>query len=91
MTTGKQLAGLLLLTSALTCPGIAFAQGSVGENQAGTPAPEGGDPQDALDQAEGVEGQAEAPVDEADVSIPGGAIIVTGRVNRDPARSSPRF
>jgi TonB-dependent receptor len=68
MTTGKRLAGLLLLTTALSMPGIAFAQ-DVQEDEAPT-VPE------------------DEQYDEPEVSIPGGSIIVTGRINRDPERSS---
>lgn len=75
MTTGKQLAGLLLLTTALTVPGAAFAQ----DNPATTP---GAQPQDTdpVDPAEEME--------DPEVSIPGGSIIVTGRINRNPERNS---
>lgn len=76
MKTGKQLAGLLLLTTALTFPGAVFAQD---DNAAGA---------DILDEVEGTadpEEEAEAP----DISIPGGdTIIVTGRRNLDPTRAS---
>ncbi|MEM1051117.1 MAG: TonB-dependent receptor [Pseudomonadota bacterium] len=75
MSTGKRIAGLLLLTSSLTFPSLAYAQDA-------DPASE-----DALDQ--GVERVEEAPeADEPDISVPGGGIIVTGRRNRDPVRSS---
>lgn len=72
MTTGKQLAGLLLLTTALTVPGVALAQ----DDPAEAPASQ---PQDS-DPEEGDE--------EPEVSIPGGSIIVTGRINRNPERNS---
>ncbi len=72
MTTGKQLAGLLLLTTALTVPGVALAQ----DDPAETPVsqPQDTDPEDEYEDPE--------------VSIPGGSIIVTGRINRNPERNS---
>ena len=76
MSTGKRLAGLLLLTTSLTLPSVLHAQDA---------------PQDETGvEAEPVEGEAppEEELQESDVSIPGGGIIVTGRRNRDPARSS---
>ena len=81
MSTGKQLAGLLLLTTALTFPGAALAQGTVGTPDTGaegTPP----DPQSEQDTA-GAE-------EEAEISIPGGGgeIIVTGRRMQDVTRSS---
>lgn len=81
MSTGKQLAGLLLLTTALTFPGAALAQGTVGTPETGaegTPP----DPQNEQDAA-GAE-------QEAEISIPGGGgeIIVTGRRRQDVTRSS---
>lgn len=81
MSTGKQLAGLLLLTTALTFPGAAFAQGTVGTPETGAEgAPS--DPQDEQDTASSEQ--------EAEISIPGGGgeIIVTGRRRQDVTRSS---
>ena len=89
MSIGKQLAGWLLLTTALTTPGAVFAQD------------QGQPDEDTVEQA-AVE-QAESPIDESvtdeeayqdegpDVSIPGGGniITVTGRRGpRDITRSS---
>jgi len=95
MTTGKQLAGLLLLTTALTFPGAAFAQGTTGDANAGipagTPTPEEAQDQEGLEQPGGLDasGQADDSAIDTDVSVPGGgAIIVTGRVSRDAARNS---
>ncbi|WP_066525027.1 TonB-dependent receptor domain-containing protein [Erythrobacter sp. CCH5-A1] len=79
MLTGKRLAGLLLLTTSLTLPSMLHAQ-DVTEDTA----TEAEAPQDPL--TEEVEG--EPPVEEADISIPGGEIIVTGRRGRNPERSS---
>lgn len=75
MSIGARLAGLLLLTTSLTFPAALHAQ-----NQAEPPAGEEQDDQtDDEDQA-----QDEGP----EISVPGGNIIVTGRRNRDPQRSS---
>lgn len=70
----RQLASALLLTSALTLPVTAYAQ----ENQPAQPV--GDQPQAAQTEEE--------TFDEADISVPGGSIIVTGRRNRDQTRSS---
>ncbi len=80
MTTGKQLAGLLLLTTALTIPGVAYAQGTSDNS-----APAEADSADLEDQ--GIAGEDEQGA-ETDISIPGGSIVVTGRYRRDPTRSS---
>ncbi len=75
MTTGKQLAALLLLSTALTVPAQAFAQDAEMPTEADDVAAA------AADEA----AEEEAP----DISLPGGdTIIVTGRVNRDPTRNS---
>lgn len=76
MPTGKRLAGLLLFTTALTVPSVLHAQET-------PPAEE----PEAVAPAEAEEAPAE-DLQEADISLPGGGIIVTGRRNRDPARSS---
>ncbi|WP_379920651.1 TonB-dependent receptor domain-containing protein [Erythrobacter sp. R86502] len=78
MSTGTRLAGLLLLTTSLTLPSALYAQDAEqGEELA----------QDALTQE--VEGDPSAEqLEETDISVPGGDIIVTGRRNRDPARNS---
>jgi outer membrane receptor protein involved in Fe transport len=79
MSTGTRLAGLLLLTTSLTLPSVLHAQDAQDE-----PAAEA---QDELNQD--VEGeQPEEELQETDISLPGGGIIVTGRRNRDPARNS---
>lgn len=93
MTTGKQLAGLLLLTTALTFPAAAIAQGSAGpaNDPAATGAPEAQDADEdrLLEQVEGIDGAAESDAGETEISVPGGdTIIVTGRINRDPTRNS---
>ncbi|GAA5049167.1 TonB-dependent receptor [Erythrobacter westpacificensis] len=83
MTTGKRLAGLLLLTTALTIPGAAFAQDSAGSAVSPT--------QTDVERDELLDDEPEAQEDDfqdTDVSIPGGSIIVTGRINRNPERNS---
>ncbi|NCP18301.1 MAG: TonB-dependent receptor [Erythrobacter sp.] len=92
MSTGKQLAGLLLLSTALTFPGVAYAQdtgsapsgNAAAQPEVDTPVEEPLDPQD--------NGQPETGEvqDDVDVSIPGGNVItVTGRRGpRDVTRSS---
>lgn len=83
MTSGKQLAGLLLLSTALTFPGMTLAQDAdpaqsddTAEQQATNP-----EPQDAP--------APEDDFDQPDISIPGGGeIVVTGRRIRDVTRSS---
>ena len=76
MTTGTRLAGLLLLTSSLTFPGVLHAQAVPVETD--PPA------QDVLDDQTGSDDEYEQP----DISVPGGGIIVTGRRGRNPERSS---
>jgi outer membrane receptor protein involved in Fe transport len=80
MSTGKRLAGLLLLTSALTTSGAAFAQSVQPEaDEAVPPVEEAQEP--AQDPAQDI-------TQDADISIPGGAIVVTGRRNQDITRSA---
>jgi len=77
MSTGKRLAGLLLLTTSLTFPAVLHAQDTA------QPAPQ----QDEL--AQDVESVEEDDYQEPEISVPGGSgIIVTGRRNRNPERSS---
>lgn len=85
MTTGKRLAGLLLLTTALTFPGAALAQNALAQDDTTTPDEELLDDVDVTSSAE-----PEDDYEEPDVSIPGGGnrILVTGRINRDPSRNS---
>lgn len=97
MSTGTRLAGLLLLSTALTFPGLALAQDT------GTPPSTGADGTPLGEEAEtpenvqpgpdtppntaAVEGEP-ADADPADVSVPGGAIVVTGQRRRDVQRAS---
>lgn len=77
MTTAKRLAGLLLLTTSLTLPSVLHAQEAPPEDDAAAAAQ---DPDAAVED--------DTAVAETDISLPGGGIIVTGRRNRDPARTS---
>jgi len=87
MSTGTRLAGLLLLTSSLTVPTIAAAQ-DVGMPPGEDPTTEEAEDR-LLENVQGVDGtEQEDEFEDPEVSVPGGAIIVTGRRNRDPQRSS---
>ncbi len=78
MSTGARLAGLLLLTTSLTLPSVLHAQdASQDATEADAPPAE-----DVTDEALAEELQ------ETDISLPGGGIIVTGKRKRDPARNS---
>ena len=82
MPYGKRLAGLLLLTTSLTLPSVLHAQDAPPEEP--VPAEDSAEP--LTDAADG-----EAPAEDlqgADISLPGGDIIVTGRRQRNPARTS---
>jgi TonB-dependent receptor len=96
MSTGTRLAGLLLISTALTCPGLALAQDTgtpPGTGAEGSPSGEetqtpenvqpGPDtPQDTT--ATGIENEPAEP----DVSLPGAEIVVTGQRRRDVQRAS---
>jgi outer membrane receptor protein involved in Fe transport len=86
MTIGKQLAGLLLLTTALTVPCAAFAQGTTGDASAGIPsaAPTQQGPVSGDDATPSSDEQSAEP----EISVPGGEILVTGRVSRDAVRNA---
>ncbi|MBS7671275.1 TonB-dependent receptor domain-containing protein [Croceicoccus gelatinilyticus] len=88
MSTGQRLAGLLMLTTALSFPVSGFAQ-AIGVPPGDDPSTEAAE-QEMLDQVDPAQDElGEETYDEGpDVSIPGGAIIVTGRRNRDPVRAS---
>ncbi|WP_421992577.1 TonB-dependent receptor domain-containing protein [Qipengyuania sp.] len=91
MSTGKQLTALLLLTTALTIPGAAYAQETgIGTGAEGVPAEE--DPATDAALAQQVEGiddtPAEEEFEEPEISVPGGAIVVTGRRRQDVTRAS---
>jgi outer membrane receptor protein involved in Fe transport len=78
MSTGKRLAGLLLLTTSLTFPAVAHAQSTE---------PATAQAEDELtDEVDGVDNESEA--EQPEISVPGGGIIVTGRRNRNPERAS---
>ncbi len=74
MPKGTRLAALLLLTTSLTFPAALHAQSAE--------PPVASDPVAVPEQAE------EEEISQPDVSVPGGGIIVTGRRNRNPERSS---
>ena len=78
MNTCKRLAGMLMLSSSLSFPAVAFAQDGQDTDPAATM------PNEDIDAPSPQEEQ----FDEPDISVPGGSIIVTGRRNRDPSRSS---
>lgn len=78
MSIGTRFAGLLLLTTSLTVPSVLYAQ----------EADQGSTDADPLAQDVGAVEQEEEEFDDIDISVPGGGIIVTGRRNRDPVRSS---
>ncbi|KWV94157.1 TonB-dependent receptor domain-containing protein [Erythrobacter sp. AP23] len=91
MSTGKQLTALLLLTTALTIPGAAYAQETgIGTGAEGVPAEEDLATDAVL--AQQVEGIDDTPVEEEfeepEISVPGGAIVVTGRRRQDVTRAS---
>jgi outer membrane receptor protein involved in Fe transport len=75
MSTCKRLAGLLLLTTSLTMPAVVHAQEVAPQSE------------DELT-AEVEETPPEEQIEESDISVPGGAIVVTGRRNRNPERAS---
>ena len=89
MSTGTRLSALLLLSTALTFPVAALAQSTGAEGPPPTEdeVPDEGQAEDLNDAVPGdivPQDEAENP----DISIPGGAIVVTGRRQRDPVRSS---
>ncbi len=84
MSTGKRLTALLLLSTALGAPGIALAQDAAPDTGAdGQPAEEQVEQEQAPETA-----QPEEEAAQPDISIPGGAIVVTGRRRQDITRSS---
>ena len=90
MSTGRKLTGLLLFTTALSCPALAFAQGTGGP-PSGVAQGEAPDPTDddvLTDTAEGT-GQNTQLEETPEVSVPGGdVIVVTGRRRVEPERNS---
>ncbi len=78
MSTGTRLAGLLLLTTSLTFPAVAHAQ------QSEEPQVE----ETGEDLTDEVQDAQEEEFDDPEISVPGGGIIVTGRRDRNPERSS---
>lgn len=94
MSTGTRLAGLLLLSTALTIPSLAMAQdtGSPPETgPEGVPSEQSAEqqpPETAVPGPEAPPAEDAAAADEPDVSIPGGEIVVTGQRRRDVQRAS---
>ena len=95
MSTGKRVSALLLLSTAIVWPVAAAAQstGAEGPPPTETEVP---DQQQAEDIDRTIPGEivpdsdvgVAETVEEPDISLPGGSIIVTGRRQRDPVRSS---
>jgi TonB-dependent receptor len=77
MSKVSRLAGVLLLTSSLCCPALLHAQEA--------PAPQEEQEETAEEPTEQL---GEGEIAESDVSLPGGAIIVTGKRRRNVERSS---
>ncbi|MFA6219058.1 MAG: TonB-dependent receptor [Erythrobacter sp.] len=80
MSTQSRLVGALIATTALVAPSIALAQDA--DPAAGGPETATAAQDSAPDQ------QAETEAEQPEISLPGGAIIVTGRRRADPVRSS---
>ncbi|QKG72824.1 TonB-dependent receptor domain-containing protein [Erythrobacter mangrovi] len=83
MSTGKQLTALLLLSTALNMPSIAFAQASAPTADDQTVEDLQDAPVDVIDDA-----QEDQEFEQPEVSIPGGSIVVTGRRRQDVTRAS---
>lgn len=91
-----RLATMLLLSTALLAPSVAFAQNAQGtpadavppaaDMSADAPAEPGAEPvsEPVADQA------AETPQEDTEVSIPGGPIVVTGQRDRNLQRAAPQ-
>lgn len=77
MSTGTRLAGLLLLTTSLSFPAVLHAQSTGNTDVEETE-------DDSIEQVDG----AQDDIEEPEISVPGGGIIVTGRRDRNPERSS---
>ncbi len=87
MSKVSRLAGLLLLTSSLCCPALLHAQEKqVPEDAPQDVATQTADPADVA--ADTAEPAPEDDITDPEVSLPGGGIIVTGKRNRNPERSS---
>ena len=95
MSTGKRLAGVLLLSTALSFPATGFAQDVIGVPPGDDPSTESAEIQqaeDALGPGAEVLPDSDTATEEeyqdTDISVPGADIIVTGRRVRDVTRSS---
>ncbi len=88
MSTGTRLAGILLLGTALTSPTLAFAQDTPGVPPGNDPSTEAAE-EEALEQIDPAADPEEEEVEDTEISVPGGAIVVTGRRGpRDISRNS---
>ncbi len=92
MSTGTRLAGLLLISTALTYPGLVLAQ-DAGTGAEGTPLGEDAETPENVQPGpdtppDSAAPEGEEPLEEADISIPGGEIVVTGQRRRDVQRAS---
>jgi len=85
MSKVSRLAGLLLLTTSLCCPTLAFAQDTQEPQDTQAPPPP---PEENAEAAPADEVPADLAAEDPDISLPGGGIIVTGRRNRNIERSS---
>ncbi|MGX7895900.1 TonB-dependent receptor domain-containing protein [Tsuneonella sp. HG222] len=74
MSNRSRLAGALLLTSALTYPAAASAQET--------------DPGTSADSPISADNEAAPEEEDLDISVPGGEIVVTGRLQRNPEQAS---
>ena len=84
MSTSTQFTALLLLTTALTVPSAAFAQDTGSADDVASPADAtAADPVETAPPA-----APEETFTEPDISVPGGAIVVTGRRRQDVTRAS---
>ncbi len=92
MSIGQKLAGFLLVSSAMTVPSVVFAQGTGGQPGTGAEGvidPDAEPNPQTIESAEGIDNTPEEDqFEDPEISIPGGTIVVTGRRNRDIARSS---
>lgn len=91
MATGRQLTGLLLLTTALVFPTAAAAKGAGGERGTGVEGVVAPDEQVGAEESiDDQPGPTDEDLEQPEISVPGGGgeIIVTGRRTRDVTRSS---
>lgn len=82
--TKPRLASLLLLSTTILTPSLAWAQDSTTTTASDVPPSPEGDAQASAQNGQTDEGEA------PDVSVPGGAIIVTGQRSRNVMRTAPQ-